>query len=62
MKVLKQLLERLPTPAYTCDAEGLITFYNEAAREIWGRAPKLNAEEDRYCGSFKLFSAEGAAG
>jgi len=53
------LLEKLPAAAYTCDAEGLITYYNQRAVELWGRAPKLNDPEDRFCGSFKLYTADG---
>src|SRR5262245_26862023 len=53
------LLEKLPAAAYTCDAEGLITYYNQRATELWGREPKLNDPEDRFCGSFKLFTADG---
>jgi PAS domain S-box-containing protein len=55
-----RLLEKLPAGAYMCDAAGLITYYNRRAAEIWGREPKLNDPEDRYCGSFKLFSADGS--
>jgi PAS domain S-box-containing protein len=54
------LLERLPAAAYTCDSEGLITFFNRPAEKIWGRAPKLRNERDRFCGSFRLFTPEGA--
>ena len=36
------LLAKLPAAAYTCDAEGLITYFNDRAVELWGRAPKLN--------------------
>jgi len=53
------LLEKLPAAAYTCDADGLITYFNRRAVEVWGRAPKLNDPEDRFCGSFRLFSPEG---
>jgi hypothetical protein len=42
------LLEKLPAAAYTCDAEGLITYFNPHALEFWGRAPKLNDPVDRY--------------
>src|SRR5688572_15483934 len=56
-----RLLERLPAAAYTCDAEGLITYFNQNAVELWGRSPKLNDPVDRFCGSFKLFSVDGAA-
>ena len=56
----RQLLERLPAAAYTCDTDGLITYYNERAVELWGRAPELNDEVDRWCGSFRLYSADGS--
>lgn len=55
-----QLLEKLPVGAYTCDADGQITYFNAGALELWGRAPKLNDPVDRFCGSFKLFSMNGA--
>jgi signal transduction histidine kinase/ActR/RegA family two-component response regulator len=55
------LLDALPAGAYTCDADGLITYFNEHALDLWGRAPKLNDPVDRYCGSFKLFAADGTA-
>lgn len=54
------LLEKLPVAAYTCDSEGLITYYNEAAVRLWGRQPKLNDPVDRFCGSFKLYAADGS--
>jgi signal transduction histidine kinase len=55
----RRLLERLPAGAYTCDADGLITYFNPQAAALWGRAPKLNHPDDRFCGSFKLFSIDG---
>jgi PAS domain S-box-containing protein len=56
----RRLLEKLPAAAYTCDAEGLITYFNQQAAQLWGRTPKLNDPKDRFCGSFKLFSSEGS--
>jgi PAS domain S-box-containing protein len=56
---LEPVLERLPTAAYVCDAEGLITAYNAKAAALWGRSPKLMHPDDRYCGSFKHFDAQG---
>jgi PAS domain S-box-containing protein len=56
---LEPVLERLPTAAYMCDAEGLITEFNSKAAALWGRSPKLRHPDDRYCGSFKLFDAQG---
>jgi two-component system, LuxR family, sensor kinase FixL len=55
----QRLLEHLPAGAYTCDREGLITYCNNHAVQLWGRAPKLHDPTDRFCGSFKLFSPEG---
>lgn len=55
-----RLLEKLPAGAYTCDPAGLITYFNQHAVELWGRAPKLNDPEDRFCGSFKLFYPDGS--
>jgi PAS domain S-box-containing protein len=51
---LRRLLDALPAAAYTCDAEGRITYFNKLAAEVWGRSPKLNSAEDRFCGSWKL--------
>jgi signal transduction histidine kinase/CheY-like chemotaxis protein len=56
----RRLLEALPAAAYTCDADGLITYYNRRALEMWGRAPRLNDPADRYCGSFRLYLPDGS--
>ena len=55
----RELLERLPVAAYTTDAEGLITWFNQDALAIWGRAPELQAPVDRFCGSWRLFYPDG---
>ena len=44
----RRLLEVMPAAAYTCDAEGLITYFNQRAVEVWGREPKVNDPIDRY--------------
>lgn len=56
----QRLLDKLPAGAYMCDADGLITYFNRRAVEVWGREPKLNSPEDRFCGSFKLFATDGS--
>src|SRR5262244_1050040 len=58
---LHRVLETLPAGAYTCDPDGLITYFNAHALELWGRAPRLNDPIDRFCGSFKLFATDGTA-
>jgi len=55
----RSLLEKLPAGAYTCDPEGLITYFNRNAEQLWGRAPSLNDPADRFCGSFKLYATDG---
>lgn len=54
------LLEKLPAGAYTCDPDGLITYFNQHAVQLWGRQPKLNDPVDRFCGSFKLYALDGS--
>ncbi len=53
------VLRALPFAAYTTDAEGRITGFNEAAVELWGRRPHLG--EEFSCGSHKLFWPDGRA-
>ncbi len=52
-----KLLQGLPAAFYATDEAGYLTFYNEAAALLWRRKPKLGT--DRYCGFWKLFSADG---
>jgi PAS domain S-box-containing protein len=52
-----ELLQALPTAVYTTDADGRITFYNEAAAQLWGCRPELGKSE--FCGSWKLFWPDG---
>lgn len=55
----RQVVEELPTALYMTDAAGRITYFNKAAAELWGRAPKLG--EDCRSGSWKLFWPDGRA-
>ena len=50
---LEGLIQALPAAIYTTDAAGRITFYNEAAVELWGCRPELGKSE--FCGSWKLY-------
>lgn len=52
------LIEELPAAVYTCDTEGHITFFNQAAADLWGRIPEIG--KDLWCGSWKIFDASGA--
>lgn len=54
---LEAILQSLPAAIYTTDLEGRITFYNEAAAELWGVRPELYRSE--FCGSWKLYWPDG---
>lgn len=54
---LEDVLQALPAAVYTTDAEGRITFYNEAAVRLWGVRPEIGRSE--FCGSWKLFWPDG---
>ena len=56
---LHRIFDSLPAAAYTCDTDGLITYFNERATGLWGRTPKLNHSDDRFCGSFKILDVDG---
>ena len=56
---LQRVLDALPMAAYTCDTDGLITYFNARAVELWGRSPRLGDSEDRFCGSFGLYLPDG---
>ena len=57
--LLRQTIDILPAAAYTCDGEGLLTYFNRHAEQVWGMAPWLNDVRDRFCGSFRLLDAAG---
>lgn len=54
----RHLIHALPTAIYTCDAEGLITLYNQAAVELWGRAPLIGRE--MWCGAARTYLLDGS--
>jgi PAS domain S-box-containing protein len=51
------VLDALPAAVYITDADGRITYYNEAAAALWGHRPKLG--ENQWCGSWKLYWPDG---
>ena len=54
---LLPVLEVLPAAVYTTDAAGRITFYNQAAADLWGHRPELGKSE--WCGSWRLYWPDG---
>lgn len=51
------LLMALPVATYTTEAEGRITFYNQAAAMLWKRRPQLGV--DTWSGSWRLYGEDG---
>ena len=55
--LFRDAIEALPAAVYMTDAEGQLTFYNEAAVAFWGCRPDLG--ESKFCGSWKLYWPDG---
>ncbi|WP_445500796.1 PAS domain-containing sensor histidine kinase [Microvirga sp. G4-2] len=54
---VRDLLEALPAAVYTTDAQGRITYYNQAAVAFSGRTPVLGTDE--WCVSWRLYTPDG---
>ncbi len=52
----RRFLDALGVAVYTADADGRITYFNDAAATFWGRRPTLGEE---WCGSWRLFWSDG---
>jgi len=53
----RELVNSLPAAVYTTDPAGGVTYYNEAAAQLWGHRPELG--KAAWCGSWKLFWPDG---
>jgi PAS domain-containing protein len=51
------VLDRLPIPVYATDADGLVTYWNQACVDFAGREPQLG--RDRWCVTWQLFTMSG---
>jgi len=54
---LQELIAVMPAAIYTTDAEGKITYFNQAAAELAGRTPTLGSDE--WCVTWKLYHPDG---
>jgi PAS domain S-box-containing protein len=48
-------LDMLPVAIYACDRQGRLLWFNSRAVEIWGREPRTRDENEKYCGSYRLY-------
>jgi PAS domain S-box-containing protein len=53
----RDLLDALPAAIYTTDANGRITFFNQAAVEFSGRTPEIGS--DQWCVTWRLYWPDG---
>ena len=53
----RQMLDAVPVAIYRTDEFGRITYFNEAAADLWGCRPELGKSE--FCGSWKLYTTDG---
>lgn len=56
----QSLLDSDATGVYSCDATGMITFFNRHAAELWGREPSLGDTDERFCGAHMLYRVDGS--
>jgi PAS domain S-box-containing protein len=54
---LQELLAAIPAAIYTTDAEGKVTYFNQAAVDLAGRTPVLGSDE--WCVTWKLYNPDG---
>jgi len=53
-----ELFKQFEAAVYTTDADGWLTYYNDAAADLWGYRPELG--KTRWCGSWRIFTTDGA--
>jgi PAS domain S-box-containing protein len=54
---LQELIAAIPAAIYTTDADGKITYFNQAAVELTGRSPTIGSDE--WCSTWKLYHPDG---
>src|SRR5665213_982337 len=56
----RALFEMGPVAIYSCHASGVIRDFNRRSAELWGREPVVGDNNERFCGSFKMFRPDGS--
>lgn len=51
------MLDEIPLPIYTTDADGKVTYWNRACIDFAGRKPELG--QDRWCVTWQLYTTTG---
>lgn len=55
-----EVIDLLPVAAYVSDADGHVLRFNEGALCLWGRRPRPGEHQERFCGAYHLFRADGS--
>ncbi len=53
----RNIVDALPAAVYTTDAQGRLTYFNDAAVKLSGRVPELGT--DHWCVTWKMFRPDG---
>ncbi|WP_336491447.1 hypothetical protein [Methylobacterium nigriterrae] len=53
-----EVFQQIDAPLYTTDADGWLTYYNDAASALWGFRPVLG--KARWCGARRLYRPNGS--
>ena len=56
----RALFEMGPVATYSCHASGVMRDFNRRSAELWGREPAVGDDNERFCGSFKMFRPDGS--
>lgn len=54
-----ELFRQIPAALYTTDADGWLTYYNDAAAELWGYRPVIG--NARWCGAWRIYRLDGTS-
>ncbi|MEP7015831.1 MAG: PAS domain S-box protein, partial [Verrucomicrobiota bacterium] len=55
----RSLFDLVQVAVYACDTNGVIQEFNGHAVKLWGRKPRLNDPNERFCGSYRMFYPDG---
>lgn len=56
---LRELISVMPASVYACDRDGVITYFNPYAVEIWGRTPDLDDSAGSFLDSRRMYRTDG---
>jgi PAS domain S-box-containing protein len=56
---LREILAMTPAAIYACDTNGIVTYNNRRAIDLWGAAPELSGQAWAFLDSFRLYRLDG---